>query len=85
MSTRAMRLKTQARVLACLQVVFLRFQMSKNNPFLKAWLGLKRIVPIISVVVVELWLKFGVGLPANLSDKACAAAEALAKAGEWNG
>ena len=48
MSTRAMRLKTQARVLACLQVVFLRFQMSKNNPFLKAWLGLKRIVPIIS-------------------------------------
>ena len=26
----------------------------------------------------------GVGLPANLSDKACAAAEALAKAGEWN-
>ena len=26
----------------------LRFQLSKNNPFLKAWLGLKRIVPIIS-------------------------------------
>ena len=49
MSTRARRLKTQARVLACLQVVSLyTSRLSKNNPSPKAWSGLKRIVPIIS-------------------------------------
>ena len=39
MSTRAMRLKTHARVLACLQVVFLRFQ-GINIGHLKATLDL---------------------------------------------
>ena len=48
MSTRAMHLKTQARVLACLQVVSHNAQLPKNKPSPKAWSGLKRIVPIIS-------------------------------------
>ena len=34
--------------------------------------------------IYEFEFGVGVGLPANLSDKACAAAEALAKAGEWS-
>ena len=42
MSTRAMRLKTQARALACLQVVYLTLSLSKNNPSPQAWYGLKK-------------------------------------------
>jgi len=53
------------------------------HTFMREYLILQRT--FMSDSAQELEKIVGAGLPANLSVKACAAAEALAKAGEWNG